>query len=389
MNALDWILVVLVLVYALSGYWQGLIAGAFATLGLLFGGVVSIWLVPVVLGSASSSIWTSLGAIVLVLFGSLLGQAAFQMVGVKARNAIRWQPVRALDAAGGSVLSAVAVLVVAWALGVAVSGANIPGISPLVRNSQVLGEVNTLMPQSAQQTLRAFDRVVGSQFPRYLEPFAQEEIVATEPPPVGIGRDLPIRNAAASVYRVLSNNSCGQGVEGSSFLYAPGHLMTNAHVVAGVRTPTVRVGDNYVRAQVVYYNPNLDIAVLSVPSLQGPSLHFDTTGAPGEAAAVLGFPENGPYDVQAARIRANQRLRSPNIYGQGTVTRDVFSVRSTIRPGNSGGPMVSAKGEVLGVVFAASISDSQTGYALTAAQVADAAQAGLSSATPVSTGGCA
>lgn len=389
MNALDWILVVLVLVYALSGYWQGLIAGAFATLGLLFGGVVSIWLVPVILGSASSSMWTSLAAIVLVLFGALIGQAAFQMIGVRARNAIRWQPVRALDAVGGSVLSAVAVLVVAWALGVAVSGAGIPGLSPMVRNSQVLGEVNSLMPQSAQQTLRAFDRVVGSQFPRYLEPFAQEEIVSTDPPPAGIGQDQGVQNAAASVFRVISNNNCGQGIEGSSFLYAPGHLMTNAHVVAGVREPTVRVGADYVRARVVYYNPQLDIAVLSVPSLQGPYLRFDTTGAPGEAGAVLGFPENGPYDVEAARIRANQRLKSPDIYGQGTVTRDVYSVRSKIRPGNSGGPLVSGSGQVLGVVFAASISDAETGYALTAQQVAAAASTGLQSTVTVSTGGCA
>src|SRR5690348_13427158 len=135
MNALDWVLILLALLYALSGYWQGLIAGAFATLGLLFGGVIGVWVAPWILGSVSPSIWVSLTAIVLVLFVALVGQAAFQMVGVRARNAIRWQPIRALDAIGGSVLSAVAVLVVAWALGVAVSGADIPGLSTMVRSS--------------------------------------------------------------------------------------------------------------------------------------------------------------------------------------------------------------------------------------------------------------
>lgn len=389
MNALDWVLILLALLYALSGYWQGLIAGAFATLGLLFGGVIGVWVAPWILGSVSPSIWVSLTAIVLVLFVALVGQAAFQMVGVRARNAIRWQPIRALDAIGGSVLSAVAVLVVAWALGVAVSGADIPGLSTMVRSSSVLSEVNSLMPQSAQQTLRAFDRVVGTQFPRYLEPFAQENIVSTEPPPPGIGRDPDVVRAGASVFRVLSNNSCGQGIEGTAFLYAPGHLMTNAHVVAGVRDPNVKINGQYVSAQVVYYNPDLDIAVLSVPSLSGPYLRFDTNASAGEAAAVLGFPENGPYNVQPARIRADQRLRSPDIYGNGTVVREVFSVRGKIRPGNSGGPMVSSKGEVLGVVFAASVSDSQTGYALTADQVSGAAAQALGSSQTVSTGGCA
>lgn len=389
MNALDWVLILLALLYALSGYWQGLIAGAFATLGLLFGGVIGVWVAPLILGSVSPSIWVSLAAVVMVLFVSLVGQAAFQMVGVRARNAIRWQPIRALDAIGGSVLSAVAVLVVAWALGVAISGADIPGLSSMVRSSGVLSEVNSLMPQTAQQTLRAFDRVVGTQFPRYLEPFAQEEIVSTEPPPPGIGRDAAVRRAGDSVFRVLSNNSCGQGIEGTAFLYAPGHLMTNAHVVAGVQDPNVKVNGQYVSARVVYYNPDLDIAILAIPSLQGPYLHFDTNGTAGEAAAVLGFPENGPYNVQPARIRADQRLRSPDIYGNGSVVRDVFSVRGKIRPGNSGGPLVSAKGNVLGVVFAASVSDSQTGYALTANQVSGAAALGLSSNQTVGTGGCA
>lgn len=389
MNLLDWGLIVLALVYALSGYWQGLIAGAFATLGLIFGGVIGIWVAPLILGSASPSMWVSLTAIIVVLFVALVGQAAFQMIGVRARNAITWQPIRALDAVGGSVLSAAAVLVVAWALGVAVSGANIPGLSSLVRGSSVLSTVNAMMPQTAQQTLREFDRVVGSQFPRYLEPFTQEDIVATAPPPVGIGRDAAVRLAGESVYKVLSNNSCGQGIEGTAFLYAPGHLMTNAHVVAGVLQPSVLVSGRTVSATVVYYNPSLDIAVLSVPSLQGPVLRFDTDGTAGEAGAVLGFPENGPYNVQPARIRANQRLRSPDIYGNGSVIRDVFSVRAKIRPGNSGGPLVTASGQVLGVVFAASLSDSQTGYALTASQVADAASAGLSSSQVVGTGGCA
>ena len=145
--------------------------------------------------------------------------------------------------------------------------------------------------------------------------------------------------------------------------------MTNAHVVAGVDEPTVEIDGNAVAATVVYYDPKVDVAVLAVESGETPPLPFDLQVEPKEGVAILGFPEDGPYDVQPARVRSEQRLRSPNIYGDGAVIRDVLSLRGKVRPGNSGGPVVSSAGDVVGLVFAASLTDSDTGYALTASQV--------------------
>jgi S1-C subfamily serine protease len=144
-----------------------------------------------------------------------------------------------------------------------------------------------------------------------------------------------------------------------------------------------------VPATVVYYNEDLDVAVLAVDGLDRPYLRFDSDGKERQASAVLGYPQDGPYDVQAARIRSKQRLRSPDIYGNGTVIREVFSLRSLVRPGNSGGPLVSGAGEVLGVIFAASVTDGDTGYALTADQVREAAAQGVTSDREVDTGRCA
>lgn len=389
MNFLDYCLLLLVVLYALSGYWQGFVAGAFATVGLIAGGLIGIWFVPVLLGSSQPSTLVSLGALFIVLIGASAGQALFQYVGTRTRDRIRWQPIRSLDAIGGSVLSVVAVLVVSWMLGVAISGSRIPGLSPLVRDSKVLVAVNGVMPSSAQSALRGFDNVVGSSFfPRYLEPFAPEHIVDVSPPPSGIVRDAGVQRAETAVFKIRGDNSCGQGVEGSGFLYAPHRILTNAHVVAGVRHPTVIVGSQQVPATVVYYNPKVDVAVLAV-SMSAPTLSFDTGGHAKQAAVVLGYPQDGPFQADAARIRSQQRLRSPDIYGRGTVTRDVFAVRGLIRPGNSGGPLVSTGGKVLGVVFAASVSSADTGYALTAGQVAGAAAAGRTSTASVSTGSCA
>jgi len=389
-NLLDWLLVVLVLAYALSGYWQGFITGAFATGGLLLGGLFGVWLAPVALGDANPSLMVSLGALFIVILAASLGQAVLQFAGARIRAKITWQPARALDAVGGALLSALAVLLVSWALGVAISGSRIGGITPLVRNSTVLSHVDEVMPAAADGALQAFNDVVGTSFfPRYLEPFAPERIIEVGPGPKRLLDDPDVERAGASVLKIRGTNECGRGVEGSGFLYAGNRLMTNAHVVAGIDDPEVVVDDEAVPADVVYYNPDIDVAVLSFDSRELPALRFDRGGEASDGVAVLGYPQDGPYHVEPARIRSEQRLRSPNIYGEGAVIREVFSLRGRILPGNSGGPIVSSAGDVVGVVFAASVTDHDTGYALTADQVSAAAAAGLTSSSQVSTGGCA
>ena len=389
MNVLDWCLVALVGIYALSGYWQGFITGACATAGLLLGGLLGIWAAPLALGDAAPSLWVSLGALFIVIISASLGQALFQWVGARIRDRITWQPVRAVDAVGGSALSAVAVLLVAWALGVAVSGTRIGGITPLVRDSTILARVDETLPPDSGRVLQTFNNVVGTTFfPRYLEPFAPERIVAVKPGDPRMLTDPDVMAAEASVVKVRGANGCGNGVEGSGFFYAPGRLMTNAHVVAGVTRPEVEVAGSTVVASVVLYDPDLDIAVLAVPDAGVPQLAIDTEAGPRDPVAVLGYPQDGPYDVQSGRIRSVQRLRSPDIYGDGTVIRQVYSLRALIRPGNSGGPIVTSAGEVAGLVFAASVSDQDTGYALTASQVAESAAEGVTRETPVDTGTC-
>ncbi|UDY23754.1 MarP family serine protease [Nocardioides sp. Kera G14] len=390
MNWLDWCLVLLVAAYALSGYWQGFISGAFATVGLLLGGFIGVWAAPKLLGDASPSVWVSLGALFVVILAASLGQGILQYVGTRVRNSISWRPVRALDACGGAVLSAAAVLVVAWALGVAISGAHIGPITSAVRGSTVLSRVDDVMPLSAAKALDRFNNVVGTSFfPRYLEPFAPERIVRVGPGPARLKKDPDVVRAEASVFKVRGANSCGRGVEGTGFLIAPGYLMTNAHVVAGVSEPVVSRGNDEADGKVVLYDPGVDIAVVAFDSGSATPLDLASSAKPGDGVAILGYPQDGPFDIEPGRIRAQQRLRSPDIYGSGTVIRDVYSLRGLIRPGNSGGPIVDSAGQVAGVVFAASVTDKDTGYALTANQVSRLAEEGKQRTTRVSTGGCA
>lgn len=398
MNLLDWLLVLLVLAYALSGYWQGFVTGAFATVGLLAGGFLGIWLAPIILGDAEPSLTVSLGALFIVIVGASLGQAILQFMGAKIRDRITWQPARAIDAVGGALLSALAVLLVAWALGVAVTGARIGSLTEMVRESTVLRTVNSALPTSAPNLLASFNERVGTSFfPRYLQPFADEEIREVSPGAQRLLSDPDIADAEQSVLKIRGNNACGRGVEGSGFLYADDRLMTNAHVVAGVSEPDVEIGGETVEATVVYYNPDLDIAVLSLDDQGRPSLPFVDSDEEAErrvvdakdGVAILGYPEDGPYDVQRGRVREERALESPDIYGRGSVIREVYSLRGLVRPGNSGGPVVTTQGHVAGVVFAASVTDEDTGYALTWEQVADSAAAGETASQQVSTGDCA
>ncbi|MEP6525773.1 MAG: MarP family serine protease [Nocardioidaceae bacterium] len=391
MNGLDWLLILIVIAYAFSGYRQGFVVGATSTFGLLSGGYFGVVATPMLLDRFAPSMSLSVIALFMVLVFATLGQAVGALIGSLVRERITWEPVRALDAVGGAALSSGAVLLVAWALAVAVTSSQLSYLGNAVRTSEVLRGVNAALPGEADKAVQAFSDIVNSSmFPRYLDPFATEHIRPVTPPGSAIANKPGVDRAAYSVVKVLGTSSeCGESVEGSGFVFAADRVMTNAHVVAGVSDPVVELDGLQYDAVTVLYDRDTDVAVLAVDRLDAHSLRFATNGGKrGRTGAVLGFPENGPYDVEPARIRDEQRLSSPDIYGSGQVVRDVFSLYAKVRPGNSGGPLVSARGRVLGVVFAASVSDSHTGYALTADQVTKAAHDGIIADEEVGTGGC-
>ena len=186
--------------------------------------------------------------------------------------------------------------------------------------------------------------------------------------------------AAAQTVKILGQApSCQAGLEGSGFAFAPGRVLTNAHVVAGVKSVQVVTEDgSAVDGEVVYFDPDMDLAVIDAPQLTVRPLKFSDSAARGDSVAVIGYPENGGLEATPARIRDEVVAPGNDIYGEGTVVREVLSLRADVRPGNSGGPVVNKDGDVVGVVFAASLDQDDTGYAMTSRQVASAVAKGLS-----------
>ena len=391
-DLLDVVLLVAAALFALSGYRQGFVVGALSFVGFLGGGLLGARLAPVLARqSALAQANEALVGLAVVLLLATVGQLLATVLGSRLRARLTWRPARQLDAAGGAVVSVVSLLLVAWLVGTAVASSPYPVLASQVRRSAVITAVDAVVPDAGRRSVAGFRRLIDDQsFPDVfggLAPTRSAEVPAPDP---ALARSRAVVSARADVYKITGvAAACSRRIEGTGFAYARERLMTNAHVVAGVREPRVELADGRdLAAQVVLFDPQRDVAVLLVPGLPGTPLDFAGPAEAGADAVVVGYPQDGPFRADAARVRQTQRARGPDIYGERTVVREIYALRGRVRPGNSGGPLLDARGDVLGVVFAAAADDPQTGYALTADEVASDAQQGRAATEQVSSGRC-
>jgi S1-C subfamily serine protease len=394
-DLLDVVLVLSMVGFAVSGYRQGFVVGAISFLGFLGGGILGATFAPNIVRAFAHGDSRPLLAIVVVFAAAVAGQLLVTPVGLALRRLVRWRPAEVLDSTAGAAVSVIGVLLVAWLVGTAIAHSPYRALARQVQHSRIETAVNSVMPQSASTWFAQFQRVFDrSGFPQVFGGLGDEAIRNVRAPDTGLVGSPAAAVARKAVVEVIGDApSCGRRVQGTGFVYAPRHVLTNAHVVAGVDNPTVTYAHDartYV-ARVVLYDPNRDVAVLYVPDLDpgAPELEFAPTAlASGDDAVVIGFPQGGPFDVEPARVRGKETVRGPNIYQSRTVTREIYAVRSRVRPGNSGGPLLTPTGRVEGVVFAASYDDPQTGYALTNATVRPEARAAAQATRSTSTHGC-
>ncbi|MEU2339267.1 MarP family serine protease [Streptomyces sp. NPDC006654] len=389
MDLLDLVLVLVVLVYAAAGYRRGLVAGCVSLAGFVGGAVVGVWVLPWVMelvtrGTATATVV----AVLTVLVPAVAGHELAGRLALRLRRELDQGPLRVADGLGGAVANSVAVLIVAWVAASVLGASSSPAVTTAIRDSRVLGAVQHAMPDTTPAWFsRATSALTEAGFPQVFNPF-ENESTAQVAKPSGDNVTVAATDAAKRSTVKIEGSSGTQGREGSGFVFAPEHVMTNAHVVAGIDNPSVRIGGvgaSY-DAQVVLFDPDRDVAVLYVPQLRAPVLRFDTSASRGRSAVVAGYPQDGDLNLQAATVANKVQATGQNIYNDATVTREIYSIRSTVRPGNSGGPLLTTGGRVYGVVFARSTSDSETGYVLTADEVAADAARGARATAAVDTG---
>lgn len=398
MNVLDILLLLAAVWFAIVGYRQGFVVGILSVIGFLGGGLVAVYLLPVIWDALTDNSEVSTAAavvaVIVVIVCASVGQALTTHLGNKLRRHITWSPARALDATGGALVNVVAMLLVAWLIGSALAGTTLPTLGKEVRGSKVLHGVSRALPDQADTWFADFSSVLAQNgFPQVFSPFANEPITEVQPPDPKLASGPVATRAKRSIVKVMGTaQSCGKVLEGTGFVFDRRRVMTNAHVVGGVEEPTVQIGGEGRKydATVVLYDWKRDIAVLDVPKLNAPVLRFTAEDAGGsDDAIVAGFPENGAYDVRPARVRGRITANGPDIYHRGTVRRDVYSLYATVRQGNSGGPLLTPEGKVYGVVFAKSLDDPDTGYALTVDEIKDDIAKGRTANQQVDSDSCA
>jgi len=385
-NLLDVLLVLAALAFAGSGYQRGLVVALTSTAGFVGGVLVGLWALPIAVGYLDFP--RMLVALIVVLVPALAGEVIGSQIGWAIRRRLTFAPARWADGIGGALANIVAVLLVAWLAGGALANSPSPGLNREIRDSRVLAAVDDVMPQQADAWFgQAASALTEAGFPQVFNPFETEPPLDLPPPTTGaIDASGARRAALQSVVRVQgAAPACGRLQTGSGFVYAPGRVMTNAHVVSGVPEPTVQVGGTgeVYDATVVFFDPDTDVAVLAVPDLDAPALAFSDDAGRGDHAIVAGFPEGGGLDLQSAVVGRRLSANGQDIYGESLVTRDIYAIRSYVRSGNSGGPLLTPDGEVYGVVFARSVTDPGVGYVLTADEVADEAREGRTDTSPV------
>ncbi len=384
MTTIDVIIVVFCAVLAAMGWRQGFLVGALSLVGFAVGAYAGTRLGTAVVSGGSRSPYAPLfGLVGAVLIGGMLA-IGLEGLGHALRMRLERQPaLRVADGVLGATLLAGLALGIAWIAGAVML--QTPGARDLrsdIQRSAILRRLNDVLPPSGPllNALARFDP-----FPEINGPEAR----VPEPPP-GIPRDPDVRRAAASVVRV-TGSACGLGVEGSGWVIESGFVVTNAHVVAGEDDTVVQIRGTGEKlpADVIGFDATNDVAILHVARLgrDVPALKLAPEAPRGRGAAILGFPRNGPYDVRPARLASTEDVLSQDAYGRGPVKRRITTIRGHVRPGNSGGPVVDAKGRAVATVFASSRGKgTRRGYAIPNEIVVELLR---NSSGKVSTGPCA
>lgn len=387
MNVVDIVVLVVVAIAAVQGLRLGAVMQTLSFGGFWIGLYLGALLASVTVRWAHSQT-TRAGVALVTMLGvaALLGGVG-RTVGSKLFSRVHRGRLGSVDSALGVVVAVVASLLAAWLVASTLVNSSYVRLNASIDGSRIIRSLDRVLPPPPS----VFSRVQGFLSTEGFPPvFAQLAPASAGPVPVAAGTQVAaaVAGDGASTVKIVGVG-CGQIQEGSGFVVAPGLVVTNAHVVAGISHPMVedRTGEHPTR--VVLFDPSYDLAVMQVSGLTEPSLALDPSSVSrGVRATVLGYPGGGPFTSAPAGVMAVFDAQGRDIYGQGLTLRQVYEIQAVVRPGNSGGPLVESNGEVIGVVFSRSTTNGDIGYALTSPGVLSRVRKAEAATSTVGTGGC-
>lgn len=358
-----------ILLGALFGGWrQGALSSVLSTVGVIIGLVFGALAAPYVMSYTESTAFRFLLAISTVLLLIGIGNMVGAYVGGNLRQAMRTKKIQRVDSAIGSVFQVLATLLVMWLIAIPLATATSGNFAKGLRSSAILAGVDRYIPRQLHSLPNSISAMLNeSGLPPLLSPFQERSAVEVEAPRIEVENPEVVEKLRPSVVHVTGEaEKCRHLLSGSGFVIAEDYVLTNAHVVAGTESVKLDTVLGVKEAQVVLYNPDVDVAVLYARGLDLEPLQWAVAeAAPGDDAIVMGFPGSGPFTATPARIRENITINGPDIYAETRLDRDAYTLRGTVRQGNSGGPLTTHDGELLGMIFGAAADETDTGYALT------------------------
>ncbi len=396
MSFLDLVLVVILAGYALSGLRQGFVASVLSLAGFLGGAALAMWLLPGIVDHwallADSPVLRAGVLVAAVVVVAVAGQSAGVALAHRLRGLTRLPVARTVDGVAGMVVVTVAASILIWFVAGALRVGGPEPVSRAIARSAVLRVIDNTMPDDTSRWFASFRQVLDREgFPRVFEGIQAEPIAPVAPPSSAVAKTPAIAKAARSIVKITGvAQQCRQVQEGTGFVVSPGRVVTNAHVVAGLRNVEIQVRGvpPVLTGRVVVFDPRRDLAVVDVPGLKAPVLSLGSQLQRADDAVVAGFPGGGGYTVRAVRVRSEMSANGSDIYGQTGTVRQIYSLNGVVQPGNSGGPLLGPTGLVEGVVFARSLDDPHTGYALTLDELRPVLAKAAGTNQAVSTGAC-
>jgi len=368
----DGLIIVSVIAAMGTGWRQGGFASLLAVIGIVAGLVVGLGVAPVVLNVTDQVAIRFLLAIGMLILLVGLGQLMGSALGHAIRDRMKTKSAQRVDSTFGAILMSVFTIILIWVIATPLATGLSNSVGKGLRDSAILREVHGVMPAEFAQLPRSISAMLNeSGLPPVMMPWEEGASVEVDEPNIEVADEEMVRAVRPSVVHVIADaDGCRRRMMGSGFVTADNYVVTNAHVVAGTQTAYVDTVLGIKEARVVYYNPETDIAVLKSEDLGLAPLEWaDGQSNTGDDAVVMGFPNSGPFTANPARVRERVTIAGPDIYSNNRVERESYILRGSVVQGNSGGPLISPDGKVLGLIFGASVDDNDTGYAITAQEV--------------------